>query len=102
MKECCRQFLNDQFGGDEDVVNEIYAEYVSSINQKTEEALLAFVKADWDTLDSVAHAVKGNALATGDTELADTAIALRSAAKLHDEAESRRLVGRIKELRATL
>ena len=30
MKECCRTYLDEQFGGDADVINEIYGEYVSS------------------------------------------------------------------------
>ena len=27
MKECCEKYLNEQFGNDAAVVNEIYAEY---------------------------------------------------------------------------
>ena len=29
MKECCKKYLAEQFGGDDEVVGEIYAEYVS-------------------------------------------------------------------------
>ena len=36
MKECCRQYLMEQFG-DESVVEEIYNEYVSSRGQKIAE-----------------------------------------------------------------
>ena len=38
MKECCRKYLDEQFGGDADVVNEIYGEYVASAQQKAAEA----------------------------------------------------------------
>ena len=34
MKECCRKYLNEQFGGDTEVVDAIYAEYVSSLGPK--------------------------------------------------------------------
>ena len=31
MKECCKRYLNEQFGDDAEVVDAIYAEYVSSV-----------------------------------------------------------------------
>ena len=34
MKECCKQYLDEQFGGDADVMAEIYNEYVSSVGEK--------------------------------------------------------------------
>ena len=34
MKECCKAYLNEQFGGDEDVIGEIYSEYVTSAKEK--------------------------------------------------------------------
>ena len=34
MKECCKQYLDEQFGGDADIVAEVYKEYVTSVGAK--------------------------------------------------------------------
>ena len=88
MKECCKDYLMEQFG-DEDIVKEIYAEYVTSIHEKVGELEAALNAEDWSALDQLAHAVKGNALATGDTEAANAAIALRIAAKMSEKDTAR-------------
>lgn len=98
MKECCRTYLDEQFGGDADVINEIYGEYVSSMRVKLMEAETALAGAAWMPLDRVAHTIKGNALASGDRTMADVAIALRSAAQLQDAAQATQLIKRLKEL----
>ena len=98
MKECCRKYLDEQFGGDADTIGEIYREYVSSVGEKVDEAKSALAAADWVRLDKVAHTVKGNALAAGDTETADVAIELRKAAALSDAALAATLVEKIVEL----
>lgn len=98
MKECCRTYLNEQFGDDAEVVNEIYAEYVTSIGVKIAEADAALAEGAWDTLDKVAHTIKGNSLAAGDPQMADIAIALRSAAKLQNRDEVERLIADMKLL----
>ena len=97
MKQCCKDYLMEQFG-DEDVVNEIYAEYASSIQEKIPEFEAALTAENWATLDTLAHAVKGNALAAGDNSMADTAIALRIAAKMSEKATAQSLFDKIKEL----
>jgi len=98
MKECCRKYLTEQFGGDAEVVDAIYAEYVSSVDAKTAEADAALAANGWDALDRVAHTVKGNSLAAGDQQMADTAIALRNAAKLQNRDEAERLIADLKSL----
>ena len=98
MKECCKKYLNEQFGDDAEVVNAIYAEYVSSVGAKTAEADAALAASEWDTLDKVAHTVKGNSLAAGDQQMADAAIALRSAAKLQEHDQSAQLIADMKSL----
>lgn len=102
MKECCKIYLDEQFGGDADIVGDIYREYVASVAEKLVEADEALAAAAWDRLDKVAHTVKGNALAAGDTEMADTAIALRGAAKLADTERAGSLIARLKELEKLL
>jgi len=92
MKKCCEDYLNEQFCGDAEVVAEIYGEYASSVRAKIADATAAFKSGDWQLLDRVAHTVKGNALAAGDQEMADAAIALRKAAALGDASESSRFL----------
>ena len=98
MKECCKTYLNEQFGDDTDVVNEIYGEYVSSVRVKIMEATTALTGSAWQQLDRVAHTVKGNALAAGDNEMADAAIQLRKVTQLQDAAQAGELIGRMQEL----
>ena len=98
MKECCSKYLNEQFGNDAEVVDAIYAEYVSSVNAKMGEADAALAAGEWNALDKVAHTVKGNSLAAGDQQMADTAIALRSAAKQQNRDEAERLIADMKSL----
>lgn len=102
MKACCKAFLDEQFAGDADVVCEIYVEYVSSIQEKLGEIGKALEKADWEAVDRCAHAVKGNALAVGDQEVAETAINMRGAAKLGDSGQVGALLERMKGLAAEL
>ena len=97
MKQCCRDYLTEQFG-DEEVVNEIYAEYVKSVEEKIPELEVALTEENWAALDTLAHAVKGNALATGDTDSANVAVALRMAAKMSDKNDARALFEKLKEL----
>ena len=54
MKDCCKEYLMSQFG-DEDVVGEIYNEYVASLGQKLSESEAAIASQDWIALDRVAH-----------------------------------------------
>ena len=98
MKECCRKYLTEQFGGDAEVVDAIYAEYVSSIGAKMAEADVALNAGAWDALDRAAHTVKGNALAAGDTQMAEAAIALRNAAKLQERDQAGQLIADLRAL----
>ena len=102
MKECCRVYLDEQFGGDADVIGEIYNEYVSSMLEKLADAEQARAAEEWERLDRVAHTIKGNALAAGDNAMAETAIALRKAAALKDAPEVDALIARLRELEKEL
>ena len=102
MKECCEKYLNEQFGNDAEVVDAIYAEYVSSIGDKMAEADAAVAAGAWDTLDKVAHTIKGNALTAGDQQMADVAIALRGVAKQQDRSGVDRLIADMKALATQL
>ena len=102
MKESCRTYLDEQFGGDADVIAEIYSEYVSSVGEKIGEAESARAANEWERLDRVAHTIKGNALAAGDGAMAEAAIELRKASALRDEAGADALIARLGELRKEL
>ena len=97
MKQCCKDYLMEQFG-DEEVVAEIYEEYAKSIREKLPELEAALTAENWSALDQLAHALKGNALATGDTESANVAISLRTAAKMSEKATARALLDKLQEL----
>lgn len=101
MKECCRKYLDEQFG-DPDVVAEIYGEYATSARDKLAEADAALAAADWTQLDRAAHTLKGNALTAGDEELANTAIELRKAAALKDASTAAALLERLRGMAAEL
>ena len=102
MKKECKAYLAEQFGGDEDVMNELYGEYVQSAGVKMKEAHSALGKADWKQLDQVAHAMKGNALAVGDKDMAEAAISLRNAAKLNEAKDAANLLAIMDGLMAGL
>ncbi len=97
MKKCCEEYMMEQFG-DADVAAEIYGEYVGSAEVKIGEAKTALKASDWTALDRIAHTIKGNALAVGDSAMADTAIELRKRAALSDSDGSAALVAKMEEL----
>ena len=76
--------------------------WAASVGVKLAEADAALAGADWTLLDRVAHTVKGNALAAGDAETAETAIALRKAAALTDAATAASLIAKLRDLEAQL
>jgi len=102
MKECCKDYLNEQFGGDADTIESVYALYVESVGEKLAEAKDALAAGDWAKLDVAAHTLKGNALAAGDKPLAEVAITLRNAAKLQATEQSAQLIAQIESLSSEL
>lgn len=102
MKQQCREYLDGQFAGDEESIKEIYEEYVRSYHEKLGDSREALASGDWTKLDRAAHTLKGNALAVGDTSVADAAIELRLASKLQNAADSERLIAALEELEKTL
>ena len=102
MKECCKNYLNEQFGGDADIIESVYTLYVESVGDKLAEAKSALAVGDWAKLDVAAHTLKGNALAAGDKPLAEVAITLRNAAKLQASEESAQLLSQIENLSSEL
>ena len=102
MKECCKEYLNEQFGGDADTIETVYALYVESVGEKLAEAKDALAGGDWAKLDVAAHTLKGNALAAGDKPLAEVAISLRNAAKLQAIEHCTQFISQIEKLLSEL
>ena len=102
MKECCKEYLNEQFGGDAGTIETVYALYVESVGEKLTEAKDALAGGDWGKLDAAAHTLKGNALAAGDKSMADVAIELRNAAKLQATEYSAQLISQIENFSSEL
>ena len=98
MKDCCKDYLNEQFGGDADIIESVYALYVESVGEKLAEAKAALAGGDWAKLDVAAHTLKGNALAAGDKPLAEVAITLRNAAKLQATEHAAQLISQLEKL----
>jgi len=97
MKECCRKYLAEQFGDDEEIMGEIYGEYVQSVKEKIAELKEALGAADWQRSDRIAHTIKGNALAAGDEEVARLAIEIRKTAALGDGERSLSLLAEMEK-----
>ena len=102
MKACCKAFLDEQFEGDADLINELYEVYCASMEEKLAAIEESAGRREWEAVDRSAHAVKGNALAVGDTEMAEEAVALRGAAKLGDAQQAQGCISRMKEIAAGL
>ncbi len=102
MKACCESYMKEQFGDDENILKDIYSEYVSSVSEKITESKSALGAKDWTQLDRIAHTIKGNALAVGDADMADAAINLRKAAALCDESAATDLVAKMESCRTEL
>lgn len=98
MKDSIRKWLTEQFGEEEELIQGIYLEYVSSSVTKAAELEGALTSSDWEQVDRIAHTLKGNALMTGDQEVADKAIALRAASKAADMAAAKPLADALGEM----
>ena len=79
-----KEMLED---GDEEM-RELAKMELTELEEKIPELEAALTAENWAVLDTLAHAVKGNALATGDTDSANAAIALRIAAKMSNKDEA--------------
>lgn len=98
MKECVRKWLSEQFGDAEDIIKEVWAEYLSTTTERIEEARAALAAFDFPLLDSVAHRLKGNALMVGDQPSAVAAIELRDAAKASESDAAAKAIETLAEL----
>lgn len=91
MKECVKNWLEDQMGGMEStMVDAIYSEYRATVSRLHSE--LAAVRTGGAAAEAdvarLVHTLKGSALMVGDNSLHDALVAWRSAFKLGDYASA--------------
>ena len=98
MKDDVRQWLNDQFGGDEETIAAVWEEYLGSAAEKIAEGRAALAASDFPLLDRIAHTLKGNALMVGDQTSAMAGIALRDAAKASDPTAAAKALDNLEAL----
>lgn len=84
MKACVSAWLNEQFGGDADIVGSVYDEYKSTLGRLIGELAQAIANADRPAIDHVLHTIKGSAAMVGDNEVSALAAESR---KLTDLGE---------------
>lgn len=100
MKDDVRQWLNEQFGGDEETIAAVWDEYLNSAAEKIAEGRAALAAFDFPLLDRIAHTLKGNALMVGDQASVAAGVALRDAAKASDPTAAERALDQIAALDA--
>lgn len=69
MKECIVKWLTEQFGDDDNLIAEVYAEYKNTLAQHLGELAEARVAGDAVKIDRILHTIKGSAAMVGDTEV---------------------------------
>ena len=80
MKESVRKWLGEQMAGMDDMFADIYAEYAESAKRLYGELSAKRSEgADFETVDRIAHTLKGNALMVGDQALFEAVQAWREA-----------------------
>lgn len=100
MKACCEKYLAELLGDDVDLMFEIYEEYVRSVHEKKRLLAEALHSENWKSANEISKALKGNALASGDNEMADAAVFAAEAVNRHDKEACLRQIARIEELAA--
>ena len=100
MKPEIKKWLAEQFAGDEDIIAEVYGEYVNTSKAKLAELDADYASGDWAKLDRTVHTLKGNALMVGDTTVADASIRLRELIKAGDTGAFPAQIAEIKRLSA--
>jgi len=100
MKACCEKYLGELLGDDVDLMFEIYEEYVRSVHEKKSAFVEALNAENWESVKDILNSLKGNAFASGDKEMAETAAFAIEAAIQHDKEACLKQIARIEELAA--
>lgn len=102
MKAQVRAWLAEQIGEDEELLQSLYAEYVSALTELFAKAKGEIAAGDYVALNKTAHTLKGSTSTVGDTEMFDAVLVLRDAAKASDGAGAVAALTRLESLKAAL
>jgi len=95
MKDDVRQWLGEQFAGEDETMALVWGEYLTETSSKLEATRAALAEENFPELDRLAHTLKGNALMVGDGALVTAAVALRDASKASDAEGCERALARL-------
>ena len=99
MKACVEKWLNDQFGGDGQMVADVYEEYRQTMRRLVGELASARQAGDAAAVDRILHTMKGSAAMVGDEEVSAYAAASRQVGGATDlESRERKLRIFVEEL----
>lgn len=90
MKECISNWLKAQFGDDEPVIAEVYAEYRRTLARLLDELAEARTTGNPAVVDRVLHTIKGSAAIVGDTPVSTLAQESRTVTDFSKLAEVER------------
>jgi len=91
MKDCIRNWLAEQFGADDALHADLYAQYREELNGGADALGAALEAGDAAAIGDRAHAMKGMALSMGDDETAALCLELQKAGRGGDLAACMRL-----------
>ena len=77
MTACVEKWLNEQFGGDGEMIASVYGEYRQTMRRLVGELASARQAGDAAAVDRVLHTMKGTAAMVGDAEVSAYAAASR-------------------------
>ena len=102
MNKTVRDWLVQKVIGaeDEEMLALLYGDYISTLDVEIPKACALAAAGNFAELDVTAHTLKGATMAVGDTEMYDTVIKLRDAAKASDGASASDAASMLVALRA--
>jgi len=86
IKESIRNWLTQEFGSDEALINELYAQYAADMRSRATGLHAYFVSGNVTALGEEGHAMKGMALQMGDRELSELCLRLQNSGRAGDQA----------------
>jgi len=102
MNAKVREWLVNEVLGmeDEEMIASLYSDYLATLDGEIEKAKGEICGGDFQNLDVTAHTLKGSTLTVGDTEMYESVIRLRDAAKASDSPGASAALAEIVALRS--
>ena len=80
IKQCVRDWMTEQLGGDEEMLQSIYDEYKQTLAAQLAALSAARAAGDATQIDRALHTIKGSAAMVGDQEISQIAANARPVA----------------------